>query len=77
MADGDIKEIDRMIEVIVRSIRKEREAHDLYLATARSATREMTRLLFEKLAEQEEEHEKKLRAAMRLLEQEKKKAVSA
>ena len=77
MAGGDIKEIDRMIEVIVRSIPKEREAHDLYLATARSATREMTRLLFEKLAGQEQEHEKKLRAAMRLLEQEKKKALSA
>ena len=77
MPGEDIKEIDRMIEVIVRSIPKEREAHDLYLATARSATSEMTRLLFERLADQEEEHERKLRAAMRLLEQEKKKAVSA
>ena len=74
MAGGDVKEIDRMIEVIVRSIRKEREAHDLYLATARSATGEMTRKLFERLAEQEMEHERKLRAAMKLLEQEKRKA---
>jgi rubrerythrin len=64
------KEIDGAIEVIVRSIPKEREARDLYRSAAASSTMEMTRRLFEYLAAQEEEHEEKLRAVLYLLESE-------
>ena len=56
MADDKAREIERMIEVVVRSIPKEREARDLYRTTAQGATMDMTRLLFEKLAVDEEGH---------------------
>lgn len=70
MVEHEIKELERMIEVILRSIRKEHDARDLYLATARRAPTEMTRILFERLAKQEQEHEKKLHAAMDILREE-------
>ncbi len=72
MSREEIKGLDRMIEVVLRSIPKEREAHNLYLNTSKSAINEMTRLLFEKLAQQEMEHETKLRAILELLRNEKK-----
>ncbi len=70
MADDTRREIERMIEVVIRSIPKERDARDLYSATARSATMDMTRLLFEKLAADEQMHEDKLNAVLRLLREE-------
>jgi len=70
MVQEKVRELEAMIEVILRSIRKERDARDLYLATARRAPSEMTRMLFERLAKQEEEHETKLHAAMDILREE-------
>ena len=70
MTDDKAREIERMIEVVVRSIPKERQARDLYRATAKSATMDMTRLLFEKLAADEEGHEVKLRAVLDILKKE-------
>jgi len=67
MAKATVKELERMVEVVLRSMRKERDARDLYLATAKRAPTEMTKVLFERLAQQEEEHEKKLHAAMDIL----------
>lgn len=69
MASDVAKGMNRLIEVIVHSIPKEREARDVYLAAAREAPTEMTRLLFERLAKDEEGHEAKLRAVLQLLQQ--------
>lgn len=73
MSDDQIGKLDRMIQVIVRALPKERQAQELYLATAEQAPSEMTRLLFERLAEQEKQHEEKMRAALALLQDEKSK----
>ena len=73
MADDQIGKLDHMIDVIVRCIPKERQARDLYLATSKRASSEATKLLFEHLAEQEEQHEEKLRASMAMLQEEKSK----
>ena len=70
MADDTRKVIERLIEVIVRSIPKERDARDLYAAAARGAPTEATRLLFERLSRDEETHEEKLRAVLELLRRE-------
>jgi len=67
MSEATIRELEGMIEVILGSMRKERDARDLYLATAKRAPTEMTKILFERLAQQEEEHEKRLHAAMDIL----------
>ena len=72
MSKDKIKQIDKLIEVIIRMIRKERESKSVYQKTSKKAPSDMTRLLFIQLAEQEEVHEKKLRAALELLECEKK-----
>ena len=72
MSKDKIKQIDKLIEVIIRMIRKERESKSVYQKTSKKAPSDMTRLLFKQLAEQEEVHEKKLRAALELLECEKK-----
>jgi rubrerythrin len=69
MAADGAKGMERLIEVIVHSIPREREARDVYLAAAREAPTEMTRLLFERLAKDEEGHEAKLRAVLELLRQ--------
>jgi rubrerythrin len=70
MDKEDIKQLERMIEVVMRSIPKERQAHDIYSTVAQEAKTETARLLFDMLAEQEEEHEAKLRAALEVLKQE-------
>lgn len=70
MTHEDQKQLERMIEVIARAIPKERDAAKLYRETARSSKQEMARMLFEKLASQEEEHELKLRSAMEILRRE-------
>lgn len=61
------RDVELLVEVILRMIPKEREARDVYRQTALTAPSEMTRLLFEQLAEQEEIHERKLKAALELL----------
>ena len=70
MDKANIKQLEKMIEVIARSIPKERQAHDIYQTTAEEARSEMTRLLFRMLADQEEQHEAKLRAVLELLQEE-------
>ena len=72
MSRDKIKQIDKLIEVIILMIRGERESKSIYQKNAKKAPTEMSRLLFKQLAEQEEFHEKKLRAALELLECEKK-----
>ena len=70
MSKDEELQLERMIEIIVRSIPKEQAQAKLYRETAAKATREMNRMLFEKLASQEEEHAKKLRATMEILQKE-------
>jgi len=70
MSEDRKQELERMIEVVVRAIPKERAAQDLYRATAASASMDMTRKLFEKLADDERMHEEKLRAVLSLLRKE-------
>lgn len=65
-----VKQLERMIEVVMRSIPKERQAHDTFLAVAEQSKSEMIRQLFSRLADQEEQHEAKLRAALEILQQE-------
>jgi len=71
MHEEQIKKIDGLIELILRMIPKERDAQRIYRDTATWAPSDMTRLLFERLAEQEGVHEKKLKAALEMLEAEK------
>ncbi|MBN2288296.1 MAG: hypothetical protein JXQ83_03115 [Candidatus Glassbacteria bacterium] len=70
MDKKDLKHLENMIEVIMSSIPKERQSHDTYFAAAREAKTEMARLLFDRLAEQEEQHEAKLRAVLEILKEE-------
>ena len=65
--EGRIREIERAMEVVMRMIPKERDASRLYLSTAKRARRDFTRKLFEWLAEQEKQHESKLRGILDLL----------
>lgn len=70
MTRDEDKQLELMIEVVARAIPKERDAAKLYRDTARHAQQEMARMLFEKLAAQEEEHEVKLRSVMEILRRE-------
>jgi rubrerythrin len=70
MATDEIKQLEQMIEIIVRAIPKEQAAGKLYGKTAKAAQREMTRMLFGKLHKDAEEHEQKLRASLGLLKRE-------
>ncbi len=45
MDKSEIKQIENMIEVVVRSIPKERQARDTFLAASREAKCEMARVL--------------------------------
>lgn len=63
-------EIRHMIEVARLAIPKEREAREHYLSASRKAPGETSRLLFERLAHEEEQHELKLRAIIRNLQEE-------
>jgi len=67
MTKDEELQLERMIEIIVRSIPKEEAQAKLYRETAQKAKREMNRMLFEKLASQSEEHARKLRATMDIL----------
>ncbi len=66
----DIRQLERMIEVIARMIPVERRARDVYRKTAASTDSEKRRILFEHLGNQEAEHLAKLMAAMRVLQNE-------
>ena len=68
--DEKVRQLEDMIEVIARMIPKERQAHNIYRETAAWAPNEMTRLLFERLSLEEEKHETKLRAVLKLLQDE-------
>jgi rubrerythrin len=70
MSREDIRQLERMIEVIARAIPKEQAAFKLYHKTAQEARRELTRMLFEKLGSQAEEHEAKLAATLQILKKE-------
>lgn len=67
MSRTEQAQLEKMIEVIVRSIPKEESQAKLYRETSKLAQREMNRMLFEKLASQGEEHVKKLRATLDIL----------
>ncbi len=67
MADDKNKQVEQMIEVILRMVPKEKEAQRVYRSTAAKATSEAARRLFNYLADQEKEHENKLLAILRLL----------
>lgn len=70
MSKADIQQLEQMIEIIARAIPKENAAAKLYAKTAKDAQREMTRLLFNKLARDASEHETKLRATLDILRKE-------
>ena len=70
MSRQEIRQLEKMIEIISRAIPKETAAAKLYQRTAKEAAREMTRMLFGKLAKQAGEHESKLRATLAILRQE-------
>ena len=65
-----IKEIKAIIEVATIAIPKERDARDHYLSAAKKAPGDLSRRIFEELAEQEAQHEKKLRAMIAILSEE-------
>lgn len=70
MEKSKIKQLDKMIEVVIRCIPKERQARDVFRKAAQESKADMARILFEMLANQEEQHETKLRCTLELLKQE-------
>ena len=70
MDKAEIKQLDKMMEVVMRCIPKERQARDVFRKAARETKAEMARILFDMLANQEEQHESKLRTTLELLKQE-------
>jgi len=70
MSKEEELQLERMIEIIVRSVPKEDAQAKLYRDTAQKADREMNRMLFDKLASQSEEHSQKLRATLEILQKE-------
>ncbi len=62
-----IAEIRHMIEVAQLAIPKERESRKHYLNASRKASGETARLLFERLAAEEQGHEERLKAIIRHL----------
>lgn len=63
-------EIRHMIEVAQLAIPKERESRDHYQAAANKAPGEISKKLFERLALEEQQHEEKLKAIIRFLQEE-------
>ncbi|MBN2083311.1 hypothetical protein JW859_14025 [bacterium] len=70
MSRQEIRQLEQMLEIIARAIPKETAAAKLYDKTAKAAEREMTRMLFGKLAKDAQEHEQKLRATLNILKKE-------
>lgn len=67
MSREEIRQLEKMIEIVARAIPKETAAAKMYDKTAKSAVREMTRMLFGKLHSDAREHEQKLRATLNIL----------
>jgi rubrerythrin len=67
MSRREIRQLEKMIEIVARAIPKEAAASKLYGQTAEQAEREMTRMLFTKLHRDAQEHEAKLRATLNIL----------
>lgn len=65
----EIAEIRKIIEVAIIAIPKERDAHNFYLQAARKAPGEMSKNIFEDLANQEAQHEARLLAIIAMLEE--------
>ena len=68
--DEKIKRIEEMIQVVLKMIPKEIQSRDVYLGVYEKAFNDATRKLFKFLADQEEGHEKKLRAVLLILQKE-------
>lgn len=65
-----IKDIKAIIQVATIALPKEREAYRHYVNAAKRAPGDLSRRIFEELAEQEQQHERKLEAIITLLEEE-------
>lgn len=70
MSRQEIRQLEKMIEIVARAIPKETAAAKLYERTAKEAEREMTRMLFSKLFHDAQDHEQKLRATLSILRRE-------
>ena len=70
MSREEERQLEKMIEVIVRAIPKEESAAKLYRDTAQQAKREISRMLFDKLATDGEERVNKLKATLSILSKE-------
>lgn len=64
---NQIKEIKEMIQVVLLAIPREISARKFYLNAAQKATGDKSREMFIQLAEQEKEHETKLRNILETL----------
>jgi hypothetical protein len=67
MANHDIETLERLIEVGVRALRKERQVLGLYHETAKWAPTELTETLFEMLSMQVEQHVNRLNDTLHVL----------
>ncbi len=65
-----IKAIEEMIQVVLLAIPREISAHAYYLSASQRATSDMSRNLFLSLAEQEKDHEMKLKHIVKDLKRE-------
>jgi rubrerythrin len=70
VVSATIRQLEDMIEVVARMIPKEQQSRNVYRETASWAPTEMTRILFERLSQEEEKHEGKLRAVLKMLQDE-------
>ncbi len=65
-----IKDIKALIEVATIALPKERESCRHYRNASKNAPGALSRRIFEEMAEQEEQHQRKLEALIMLLEDE-------
>lgn len=65
-----IKEIKTMIQVATLAIPRERESAAMYSKASQNAPGELSRRLFERLAQDEQMHEAKLKAIIEFLQEE-------
>jgi rubrerythrin len=66
----EIRQLEQMIGVVARMIPAEQRSIEVYRGVAAKATRERWRLLFDHLAEQEQQHLDKLTATLEILQAE-------
>lgn len=76
MSKEETRELESTISMIARMIPKERQSRDVYRQLAAKAKLNLTKVLFERLADQEQEHENKMQAAIQLLQEALKEAKS-